>query len=137
MLWNQNRPRQKPDHGFEQGNYLFNPEAEAAKARVFTAPELSGFGVPFGFESHPVAGLPLGYPVLFDVSLTAARAMDLMRYVREGDFLGPDAASLTVRLMTYNGEDNMFAAVSTEFTFLPSGETLRCWYQRCYLRVGY
>ncbi len=46
-----------------------------------------GTGVPYGFFSYPLDGLPLGYPVLFDTHISPFRATELLTYLKDGGYL--------------------------------------------------
>ena len=46
-------------------------------------------GLPFGFFPYPLDGYEDGYPVLFDSHINRKRALQLLTYLNDGDFLDP------------------------------------------------
>ena len=44
-------------------------------------------GLPFGFFQYPLRGYVDGYPVLIDSHLNAQRAIEVLTYLKDGDYL--------------------------------------------------
>ncbi len=51
-----------------------------------------------------MSGFPLGFPVVFDNRLSRNESQRLWTILSNGNFLDEDTASVTVRLLTYNPE---------------------------------
>jgi len=61
-------------------------------------------GTPFGFHPRAMSGFPLGFPVVFDNRLSRNASQRLWTILSDGNFLDEDTATVTVRLLTYNPE---------------------------------
>ncbi len=59
-------------------------------------------GTPFGFHPRAMSGFTLGFPVVFDNRLSRNASQRLWTILSDGNFLDEDTASVTVRLLTYN-----------------------------------
>ncbi|KAG1680608.1 hypothetical protein FOA52_015057 [Chlamydomonas sp. UWO 241] len=71
--------------------------------------EVDRHEMPLGFEPVAMAGLPDGYPLLFDNHVPLDRARELLTYMSDGAFLDPKLSKeLTVRLATYNADARAF-----------------------------
>ena len=51
-----------------------------------------------------MSGFPLGFPVIFDNRLSRNASQRVWTALSDGNFLDEDTASVTVRLLTYNPE---------------------------------
>lgn len=51
-----------------------------------------------------MSGFPLGFPVVFDNRLSANQSQRLWTDLKDGNYLDQATASVTVRLLTFNVE---------------------------------
>lgn len=83
-------------------------------------------GVPFAFRHRPLAGLGPGFPVWLDINLSQDGAQTWAAWLREGLLLDERSRSLTARMVTYNAELRVFAAVLVSFDFTDGG-AIKVW----------
>ena len=63
-------------------------------------------GLPFGFFPYPLDGYKDGYPVLFDSHINRERALQLLTYLNDGDYLDPkltQSMSMQVTRIVWTG----------------------------------
>ena len=95
---------------------------EGAVAGAFYARgELNNQGTPYGFFSQPLEGRADGFAVLIDINLREAAFNRVLAYLEEGFFLDKYTKTLTVELMTYNGQRRYLCALAVTFAFTPGG----------------
>lgn len=80
----------------------------------------SGAGVPYGFFPNPVSGD--SFSVVFDINMDQSRAADVITYLRDGGFLDDRTSSVTVQIVTFNAQLDLFSLVTVKMTFSSPGE---------------
>ena len=68
-------------------------------------------GTPYGFHSRAMSGFTLGFPVVFDNRLSSNDSQRMLTILSDGNYLDDDTAALTVRLLTYNAELQVYGYV--------------------------
>lgn len=63
---------------------------------------------PYGFHPRAMSGFPLGFPVIFDNRLSANQSRRLWTVLCDGNYLDQATASVTVRLLTFNAEQQVY-----------------------------
>ncbi|KAH8066863.1 hypothetical protein JL721_8055 [Aureococcus anophagefferens] len=88
-----------------------------------TAGRLRDTGLPYGFFYDGGAGDDRvdDFPVVFDTIINASRAEELLATLIEGAYVDAATGSVTLRLLTYNGETDAYTKLRTVFTREPSG----------------
>ena len=61
-------------------------------------------GTPYGFHPRAMSGFTLGFPVIFDNRLSYNDSQRVLTILSDGNYLDGDTAALTVRLLTFNAE---------------------------------
>ena len=93
----------------------------------YYSPEIQGrlrdTGLPYGFFYDGGAGDDRvdDFPVVFDTIINASRAEELLSTLIEGAYVDAATGSVTLRLLTYNGETDAYTKLRTVFTREPSG----------------
>ncbi|KAH8059406.1 hypothetical protein JL722_5432 [Aureococcus anophagefferens] len=93
----------------------------------YYSPEIQGrlrdTGLPYGFFYDGGAGDDRvdDFPVVFDTIINASRAEELLATLIEGAYVDAATGSVTLRLLTYNGETDAYTKLRTVFTREPSG----------------
>ncbi|KAL0020782.1 hypothetical protein WJX79_001465 [Trebouxia sp. C0005] len=78
-------------------------------------------GTPFGFHPRAMSGFPLGFPVVFDNRLSRNASQRLWTILSDGNFLDEETASVTVRLLTYNPELQVYGYARVDFSWDSAG----------------
>jgi|AntAceMinimDraft_5_1070358.scaffolds.fasta_scaffold20682_2 hypothetical protein len=98
-------------------------DTDGAKEGAFYArSELNKQGTPFGFFSQSLDGRVDGFAVLVDINLREAAFSRVMAYLEEGFFLDQYTKTLSVELLTYNGQHRYLCALVVTFTFTEGGQ---------------
>ena len=61
-------------------------------------------GTPYGFHPRAMSGFTLGFPVVFDNRLSYNDSQRMLTILSDGNYLDGDTAALTLRLLSYNAE---------------------------------
>jgi hypothetical protein len=77
--------------------------------------------LPWGFHFFPLEGLPNGFPVWFDIDLSADDAQTWFTYLQDGLYLDGHTRGLIVHMVTYNAELRIFGAYRLKFYFSDGG----------------
>lgn len=101
---------------------------QTLNASDYYAPsEINSQGVPYGFFSRPTKGYSPGYTVVFDTNLNYQQAVDRLQYLQDGFFIDNATKSLTVQLVTYNGDSGAFVNTEVTTTFQNGGKLAIQW----------
>ncbi|KXZ41637.1 hypothetical protein GPECTOR_350g101 [Gonium pectorale] len=78
-------------------------------------------GTPYGFTARALEGRPPGFPVLLEGGLSFGRAVDMVRYLMDGNYLDRRQTSdMSAELLVYNPVVKAFAYFRGDFSW---GET--------------
>jgi hypothetical protein len=77
--------------------------------------------LPWGFHFFQLDGLPNGFPVWFDIDLSAADAQTWFTYLQDGLYLDGHTRGLNAHMVTYNAELRIFGAYRVKFFFSDGG----------------
>ncbi|KAK3262447.1 hypothetical protein CYMTET_28700, partial [Cymbomonas tetramitiformis] len=112
------------DAVFRIGTSFYDPVAASRQSEYYPdESDLNQFGVPYGFYSFDMKW-PDGhdtFPVLIDVNLNADRAQEIMDYIKECVYFQEDVSRITVTMLTFNGESNLFTSVRYDITMDHAG----------------
>lgn len=101
------------DPVFVPTSSLFNPDEVANIGEYYTPREITSLGVPVGFYSEDTGNGDPGFPLVFDINLDQAGAQARLQALVDGLFLDNATDSLSLHLVTYNGEHDARRACST------------------------
>eukprot|EP00883_Tetradesmus_obliquus_P001212 jgi/Sobl393_1/11292/SZX78320.1 len=90
-------------------------------AQPYCAELFNPRNTPYAFWHLPLANLPDGYPLFFDINLSQVGAQTWLSWVQEGLLLDDRTRGLTARLVTYNAELKVFADIQVAFDFQAGG----------------
>ncbi|GAQ79658.1 Ca2+-modulated nonselective cation channel polycystin [Klebsormidium nitens] len=110
------------DPVFVPASPLYNIDVQPRVSQFYAPDEQNLRGTPRGFFPAEVAGLSSGFPIVIDVDLDQGGASDRLQYLVDGLFLDNATETLTLRLPTYNGFDNMFIFFELRMAFLTAGK---------------
>ncbi|KAL0024407.1 hypothetical protein WJX79_011128 [Trebouxia sp. C0005] len=74
-------------------------------------------GTPYGFHPRAMSGFSLGFPVVFDNRLSYNASQRLFAILSDGNYLDDDTAAVTVRLLTFNAELQVYGYARVDFTW--------------------
>ncbi|DBA80580.1 TPA: hypothetical protein ACH3X1_007841 [Trebouxia sp. C0004] len=74
-------------------------------------------GTPYGFHPRAMSGFSLGFPVVFDNRLSHNASQRLFAILTDGNYLDGDTATVTVRLLTFNVELQVYGYARIDFTW--------------------
>uniref|UniRef100_A0A7S0YB92 Polycystin cation channel PKD1/PKD2 domain-containing protein n=1 Tax=Polytomella parva TaxID=51329 RepID=A0A7S0YB92_9CHLO len=80
--------------------------------------------MPYLYHYFPLAKRKPGFPVWFDINLSADMASSFMTYVQEGLYLDQYVQNFVVQLVTYNAQLKMFGFYEVTFKFTDGGSVL-------------
>ena len=84
--------------------------------------EVNSLGIPYGFHYTSVANTAeSGFPIYFDVNFDGFKAQEVMTYAKEGGYLDAQSKDLSLRMLTYNPNHELFAYIYLIFTFETGG----------------
>mmetsp|Transcript_38784 Transcript_38784/g.53872 ORF Transcript_38784/g.53872 Transcript_38784/m.53872 type:complete len:1579 (-) Transcript_38784:245-4981(-) len=79
--------------------------------------------VPYGFHYLSMKSYSQGFPVFFDINLSADRAQAFYLYLEEGHYIEEaESRDVAVQMVTYNAELRTFANIKIRFDFTVAGK---------------
>lgn len=76
---------------------FYNTSSAASEVAPYT-------GTPYGFFTQALPNFDSGFPVIFDNRLLAKDCQRLKNVLSEGNYLDDQTATVTVRLLTFNDD---------------------------------
>ncbi|KAK3255358.1 hypothetical protein CYMTET_35453 [Cymbomonas tetramitiformis] len=83
--------------------------------------DLNEYGIPYGFHSFDMKGIFKGYPFVLDVNLNSERAIEMINYLEESNYIDNENSQVRVQILTYNGNMDFFVNSVVMFTSQPGG----------------
>lgn len=81
----------------------------------YCAQHFSKLEQPWGFKALAIPGHRIGYPVWLDINLSHGEIRRWIRLLDDGLFFDPATVAVTVEVVTYNAQINLFAKATVLF----------------------
>eukprot|EP00004_Rigifila_ramosa_P026068 TRINITY_DN7973_c0_g1_i1.p1 TRINITY_DN7973_c0_g1~~TRINITY_DN7973_c0_g1_i1.p1 ORF type:complete len:1397 (+),score=245.71 TRINITY_DN7973_c0_g1_i1:478-4191(+) len=114
---------------FVPSSPLYNPAVSVQMCEAsgsIDSHTVSQYGIPTAFPAIKIPGKSRfdGFPIFFPNSFSQEEANDLAEYMTEGSYVDDNTRFITVRIVTYNGEKDLWANCRIELKVLAGGFVL-------------
>uniref|UniRef100_A0A7S3VQ04 Polycystin cation channel PKD1/PKD2 domain-containing protein n=1 Tax=Dunaliella tertiolecta TaxID=3047 RepID=A0A7S3VQ04_DUNTE len=110
---------------FVKNSPMFDPQIAAEPEMWYntsSSAQMAAQGIPHGFALEPLPGLPLGYPLVFDINLGSLDGKRMIEFLKHGNYLSRiSTTNILAVFPTYNRDTQLYGHATMRAQWTDNG----------------